>query len=127
MVFITKLYNERVVLIQKDLHETQESAYKIYATLDRLLIRKYYQDYSHNEQRLANWSALNFGLMRFSLLIIFLIVLYICVDLDNFSTGNIYSIIAYLWTFVSSAEYLPDLLASFTSLKDLSARLHASV
>jgi len=123
LVFITKLYNEKVIHIQKDLHETQETAYKIYSTLDLILIKKYYSDYSRSEQKIANWGALNFGVMRFSLLIIFLIVLYICVDLDNFSTGSIYSIIAYLWTFVSSAEYLPDLLASWTSLNDLSERL----
>lgn len=123
LVFITKLYNEKVIHIQKDLHETQEMAFRVYATLDLILIKKYYADYSRSEQKIANWGALNFGVMRFSLLIIFLIVLYICVDLDNFTTGNIYSIIAYLWTFVSSAEYLPDLLASWTSLNDLSVRL----
>ncbi len=123
LVFITKLYNDRVIHFQKDLHETQESAYRIYATLDLILIKKYYADYSRSEQKIANWGALNFGVMRFSLLIIFLIVLYICVDLDNFTTGNIYSIIAYLWTFVSSAEYLPDLLSSWTSINDLSTRL----
>lgn len=123
LVFITKLYNDRVIHFQKDLHETQESAYRIYATLDLILIKKYYADYARSEQKIANWGALNFGVMRFSLLIIFLIVLYICVDLDNFTTGNIYSIIAYLWTFVSSAEYLPDLLSSWTSINDLSTRL----
>ena len=123
LVFITKLYNDKVIHIQKDLHETQETAYKIYSTLDLILIKKYYSDYSRSEQKIANWGALNFGVMRFSLLIIFLIVLYICVDLDNFSTGSIYSIIAYLWTFVSSSEYLPDLLSSWTSLNDLSERL----
>jgi hypothetical protein len=50
-------------------------------------------------------------------------VLYISIDLNDFSTGNIYSIVAYLWTFVSSSEYLPELLESWTSLKDIAKRL----
>jgi len=51
------------------------------------------------------------------------VVLFICVDVDNFSTGNIYSIVAYLWTFISSAEYLPGLMESYSSVKELGHRL----
>jgi hypothetical protein len=61
--------------------------------------------------------------MRVFLLLIFLVVLYIAIDLDDFSTGNIYSIVAYLWTFVTSSEYLPELMESWSSLKDISQRL----
>jgi hypothetical protein len=61
--------------------------------------------------------------MRFVLLGVFLAVLYIAIDLDDFTTGNIYTIVAYIWTFVTSSEYLPELMESFTSLKDISGRL----
>jgi hypothetical protein len=61
--------------------------------------------------------------MRIVLLLIFLFVLFIAIDLDNFSTGNIYSIASYLWSFVTSVEYLPELFESRTSLKDLSRRM----
>jgi len=54
---------------------------------------------------------------------IFIVVLFICVDVDNFSTGSIYSIVAYLWTFISSAEYLPGLMESYSSVKELGHRL----
>jgi hypothetical protein len=54
---------------------------------------------------------------------IFLVVLYIAIDLDDFTTGKIYSIVAYLWTFVTSTEYLPDLLESYASLRDIQDRL----
>jgi hypothetical protein len=62
--------------------------------------------------------------MRFILLFIFLAVLYISIDLDDFTTGSIYSIVAYIWTFVTSSEYLPELMESWTSLKDVSNRLN---
>jgi hypothetical protein len=57
------------------------------------------------------------------LLGIFLVVLYISIDLDDFTTGSIYSIVAYIWTFITSSEYLPELMESWTSLKDISRRL----
>jgi len=61
--------------------------------------------------------------MRFTLLIIFLVVLYVAVELDNFSAGELYSIVAYLWTFVSATEYMPELLENWSSMKDISRRL----
>lgn len=41
---------------------------------------------------------------------------------DNFSTGRIYSIVAYLWTFIGQTDYLPELMESLGSVKDLNMR-----
>jgi hypothetical protein len=56
------------------------------------------------------------------LVVIFIVVLFICIDLDDFSTGKIYSIVAYLWTFIGQTDYLPDLMESLGSIKDLNMR-----
>jgi hypothetical protein len=56
-------------------------------------------------------------------MIVFVVILFICVDVDKFATGQIYSIVSYLWTFIASTEYLPGLLESLTSLKDLDSRM----
>jgi hypothetical protein len=77
------------------------------------------------KQKTANVGAMNFGVMRLFLLGIFLVILYVAIDLDDFSTGNIYSIAAYVWTFVTSSEYLPELLESMASVKDISQRHQA--
>jgi hypothetical protein len=58
------------------------------------------------------------------LVIIFVAVLFICVDVDKFSTGMIYSIVAYLWTFIAQTDYLPDLMESLGSVKDLNDRFN---
>jgi hypothetical protein len=58
------------------------------------------------------------------LVIVFLAVLFICVDVDKFSTGRIYSIVAYLWTFIASTDYLPELMESLASVKDLNKRFN---
>lgn len=123
LLVITQLYNRKVSGLQKDLHDTREEAYEVFSTKDPEKVHAYYTTQTRAEIRIANWGAFNFGAMRVFLLLIFLVVLYIAIDLDNFSTGNIYSIVAYLWTFVTSSEYLPELMESWTSLKDISRRL----
>jgi ABC-type multidrug transport system fused ATPase/permease subunit len=76
-----------------------------------------------DQKQIAKWNAFNFGSLHFVLLIIFLIVLFISIDMDDFTTGTIYSIVSYLWTFISSVEYIPELMESRTSLKDISRRI----
>jgi ABC-type multidrug transport system fused ATPase/permease subunit len=75
------------------------------------------------QRRIANWGAASFGLMRLVLLAVFLVVLWVSTALDDFTTGQLYSIVAYLWTFVTSSEYVPELLESWTGIRDLSQRL----
>ncbi len=123
LLVITQLYNKKVIGLQKDLHDTREEAYEVFSTKDPDKVHAYYTTQRLAELKIANWGAFNFGAMRIFLLLIFLVVLYIAIDLDNFSTGSIYSIVAYLWTFVTSSEYLPELMESWTSLKDISRRL----
>jgi ABC-type multidrug transport system fused ATPase/permease subunit len=125
LTFINLWYSKRVGVLQAALHDGIEETYDVFATKDPEKVREYYKTLIRPQQKIANWGATSFGLMRIVLLFIFLAVLYIAIDLDKFSTGNIYSIVAYLWTFVSSSEYLPDLMESWTSLKDISRRLRA--
>jgi ABC-type multidrug transport system fused ATPase/permease subunit len=123
LLLINRIYIKRVGAIQKDVHDTYEDTYDIFSTQKPEEVRAYYKKSSNLKQKIANWGALNFGVMRVMLLGIFLVVLYISIDLDDFTTGSIYSIVAYIWTFITSSEYLPELMESWTSLKDISRRL----
>jgi ABC-type multidrug transport system fused ATPase/permease subunit len=123
LLLINRIYTRRVSALQKDVHDTFENAYDVFSTQKPEEINNYYQKSASIKQKIANWGALNFGVMRFILLFIFLAVLYISIDLDDFTTGSIYSIVAYIWTFITSSEYLPELMESWTSLKDVSLRL----
>lgn len=126
-IFLGRLYNKRVSFFQKQIHDQQEDVYRVYSTHDVQQVRSYYVEMAGWKQRTANWGAMNFGILRVFLLGIFLVILYVAIDLDDFSTGNIYSIAAYVWTFVTSSEYLPEQLESMTSVKDISERLRAEV
>ena len=125
LLIVNRFYNRTVVSLQKRVHDSVEETYEVFGTKDPEKVRAYFADLALPQQRIADWGAVSFGLLRIVLLGIFLVVLYISLDIDDFTTGGIYSIVAYLWTFVASSEYLPELLESWTSLKDISARLRS--
>jgi ABC-type multidrug transport system fused ATPase/permease subunit len=124
-ILLSRLYNNRVSFFQKQIHDQQEDIYRVYSAKDVEQVRSYYVEMARWKQKTANWGAMNFGVLRVFLLGIFLVILYVAIDLDDFSTGNIYAIAAYVWTFVTSSEYLPEQLESITSVKDISERLQA--
>lgn len=121
--FMSRMYNKKVSFYQKQIHDQQEDVYGVFSTNDPRQVHSYYTGIAKWKQKLADLGALNFGILRLFLLGIFLVILFVAIDLDDFSTGNIYSIVAYIWTFVTSSEYLPEQLESLTSVKDISERL----
>ncbi len=126
LVLITGVYTQRVSALQKEYHDNYEQTFDVFATQSIEEVKSYYAKATLLKQRIANWGAMNFGVMRVALLAIFIAVLYISIDLDDFSTGAIYSIVAYIWTFITTSEYMPELMESWTSLKDISRRLKES-
>ncbi len=123
MYIANKLYLRKVSKLQKEFHDSYEEIYDVFAKRDPVLVRNYYRNLAKPQTKISNWGAFNFAFMRFTLLIIFLIVLYVAIELDNFTAGELYSIVAYLWTFVSATEYMPELLENWSSMKDITRRL----
>jgi len=126
LIHITGVYTRRVSALQKQYHDNFETTFDVFTNQSVEEVKTYYAKVTSLKQSIANWGALNFGVMRVALLVIFVAVLYISIDLDNFSTGAIYSIVAYIWTFITTSEYIPELLESWTSLDDISRRLKES-
>jgi len=126
LIQITRIYARKVSALQKDYHDNYETAFDVFALQSQEEVKAYYGRATVLKQKIANWGALNFGVMRIALLFIFIAVLYIAIDLDDFSTGAIYSIVAYIWTFITTSEYIPQLMENWTSLEDISRRLKDS-
>jgi ABC-type multidrug transport system fused ATPase/permease subunit len=123
MGFLNNLYRIKVTKLQKNVHDTQEEIFKSIENKGISHIREFYYSMVTPQTKIAKWSSLNYGVMKVLLLFVFIAILFICVDVDDFSTGKIYSIVSYLWTFIASTDYLPGLMESFTSVKDLNIRL----
>jgi len=117
------IYYNRISLLQNSLHDNYEATYDAFNKRDNKRVISMFRNMAKTQERIGRWSALNFSAIRLFLLLIFIGVLYISIDLDDFTTGNIYSIVAYLWTFTTSVEYLPEIMESWTSLKDITARI----
>lgn len=121
--WIQRAYTKRVLPLQTEVHDQLEAALDTLQEHDPQRVRAYYLDVAEPQQKIANWGAASFGVMRIALLGLFLVVLFVAIDLDDFSTGQLYSIVAYLWTFATSSEYLPELMESWTDVQDLSSRI----
>jgi ABC-type multidrug transport system fused ATPase/permease subunit len=126
LIVISLIYNKKVSVLQTNLHDNYELVYETFETKNPENVKNVFKEMGGLQRKIGNWSAINFGSLRFVLLIIFIFVLYIAIDLDDFTTGKIYSIVAYLWSFTTTVEYLPDLMESSTSLKDIRSRIDFS-
>lgn len=124
LIVINIIYNKKVSVLQTDLHDNYEGVYESFLTKNPENVKNIFSKMGSTQRKIGNWSAINFGSLRLVLLIIFIFVLYISIDLDDFTTGRIYSIVSYLWSFISTVEYLPDLMESSTSLKDIKNRIY---
>lgn len=123
MFLINNLYRKHVTKLQKEVHDNREEIYKKLEHRDIENIDAYYQNMVRPQRSIAKWNSFDFGAVKFLLMFVFILVLFICVDVDKFSTGRIYSIVSYLWTFITATDYLPGLMESFTSVKDLNGRM----
>ncbi len=123
VVFINNIYRRNVVTLQKNIHDTREDLYRLVNEKNPVMIHQYYHDMVPPQNKIAKWNSIDYAVIKVLLMIIFIVVLFICVDVDNFSTGKIYAVVSYIWTFIASTDYLPGLMESLTSMKDLSSRL----
>jgi ABC transporter transmembrane region len=120
--YINNVNRKKVAHLQKDIHDNQEELYKLVETRETTRVHEFYYNMISPKTRIARWNSFSYTTVKILLVIIFIMVLFICVDVDNFSTGKIYSIVAYLWTFIGQTDYLPELMESLGSIKDLNSR-----
>jgi ABC-type multidrug transport system fused ATPase/permease subunit len=124
IAYINNLNRKNVTRLQRDIHDNQEELFNLIESKDASKISQFYQRTIAPKTLIARWNAFSYSTGKVMLVIIFLGVLFICVDVDKFSTGKIYSIVAYLWTFIASTDYLPELMESMASVKDLNDRFN---
>jgi ABC-type multidrug transport system fused ATPase/permease subunit len=120
---INNIYRKHVVRIQRSLHDKREDQYGIIETGDPATIREYFYNMVAPQSKIAKWSSIDFMIIKVLLMFIFIGVLFIAVDVDQFSTGKIYAIVSYIWTFIASTDYIPGLMESITAVRELNSRL----
>jgi len=119
----SRYYMRALQLIQSKLHDRYEDEFNIFSTREPAKIRSYYSGIADLEIKYSVRSTTSYGVIRVFLLIMFLSTLYISIDLDRFTIGALYSIVAYVWSFVTATEYIPYLSEKWVELKDASRRI----
>ena len=127
VVLISNLYRKHVGKLQKTIHDTREEMFEVIEKKDASRVHEYYHSMVAPQAKIAKWSSFDYGIVKILLMIIFIAVLFISIDVDKFTTGKIYAIVSYIWTFIASTEYLPGLMESLTSVKDLNHRMSEEV
>jgi ABC-type multidrug transport system fused ATPase/permease subunit len=127
LIYMGQIYNTQVARLQRDYHDDYEKLFTVFAQKDDKELKNYFSSIEKSKHKIGLWNAANFSIMRFVLLVIFIVVLVIAIDMDEFTTGNIFAIVAYLWTFMSSVEYLPELMESRIAIKDISRRIKSKM
>jgi ABC-type multidrug transport system fused ATPase/permease subunit len=119
----SRFYMRIVQKIQVALHDRYEEEFDLFSAGEPAKIRQYYSDIADLEIKMAERSTASYSVIRVCLLMMFLSTLYISIDLDRFTIGSLYSIVAYVWSFVTATEYIPYLSEKWVELKDASRRI----
>ena len=119
----SRYYMRALAKIQKRLNDWHEQEINIYSTREPARIKQYFTDISELEIKYSLRSTFSYSVIRFFLLFMFLSTLYISIDLDRFTIGALYSIVAYVWSFVTATEYIPYLSEKWVQLRDTSRRI----
>jgi ABC-type multidrug transport system fused ATPase/permease subunit len=120
---INNIYRKNVVTLQRSLHDKREDQYRVIETGSASTIKEYFYNMVQPQSKIANWSSIDFLVIKVLLMFIFVGVLFIAVDVDQFTTGKIYAIVSYIWTFIASTDYLPGLMEGITAVRELNSRL----
>ena len=120
---INNVYRKNVLTLQRSLHDKREDQYGVIETGSPSAIKEYFHNMVQPQSKIANWSSIDFLVIKVLLMFIFVGVLFIAVDVDRFTTGKIYAIVSYIWTFIASTDYIPGLMESITAVRELSSRL----
>lgn len=123
LILMERISAPKLLLSQKEFHDRNQHLFEIVSSRDPKKVRRHMMDLVSPQLLSNRWSAFNFLLLRTALLLIFLAVLVISFDVDHFTTGAIYSIVSYLWTFISGIELLPELRETVSSIQDIDKRL----
>lgn len=123
LFFVGRAYDRNVAALTIELHGLRELNVSVFAEREPAGVHAHFAKIGELKRRIGTWSAGNFIALRASLLLVFVVVLYVAIDVDGLTVGAIYSVVTYLWTFVTAIEALPELFEGLTAIRDITARL----
>ncbi len=122
-LFVNRYFTRRIAMEQTLLNNDQENEVLTFLDRNARKIFTYYEGLGRRQVRISTLSAYNYSLFKILTMVVFISILYIALDMDEFSVGEIYSVVAYIWAFIGASEYIPSLSEEWTSMRDVARRL----
>jgi ABC-type multidrug transport system fused ATPase/permease subunit len=123
LFFIGRAYDRNVTALTEEMNALRERNAQIFLDASPGGVLTHFTNIGLLKRRIGNWHAANFWALRVALLIVFVVVLWVAIDVDNKSTGDVYAIVTYIWTYVTAIETIPELLENLTAVRDIRDRL----
>ncbi len=122
-LFVNRYFMVRITKEQVMLNNDQENEVLTFLDRDAKKVYSYYKGLSKRQTKISVLSASNYGIFKILTMVVFITILYIALDMDDFTVGQIYSVVAYIWAFIGASEYIPYLSEKWITMRDVARRL----
>jgi ABC-type multidrug transport system fused ATPase/permease subunit len=123
LFFIGRAYDRNVTALTEEMNALRERNAEVFSNPGPGSVLTHFTGIADLKRRIGTWHAVNFWALRGALLIVFVVVLWVAIDVDQKSTGDVYAIVTYIWTYVTAIESIPELLENLTAVRDIRDRL----
>ncbi len=124
LLIVNHRYAYQSLGLNQKLNDQIENEVNVLAERQPEKVQAHYQQLSKWRIRLSNAEAINWGLMEFFIVVLFVTCLVRTILLPTIQAGDIYAIVSYVWNYRQSLDEVPRLVQQLTRLQDIGERMH---
>ncbi len=124
MLLLYALVHSRFYKLNANLNGQMEKQVQILEIASAAEIREHLRSLRRWEVKLSDTEAILYGVIFFFVILFLVYNLWFGTSLPDVTTGSIYSIVSYSWTYVEAAIVLPFALQSLTRLSEITDRIN---
>ena len=123
LFLVNRLYARRANDLNRNLNDQLESEVDVLTTRQPEAVREHYRLLAHWRVRLSNAEVANWGVLELFLIALAGVVLIRAVALPGVQAGDIYAVVAYLWSYLGSLDNVPFTVQQLGRLHDIGHRM----
>lgn len=120
---VNQRYAHQSFNLNQKLNDQLENEVNVLAARQPESVQAHYQQLSEWRIRLSNAEAINWGMMEFFVVALFVAALIRTISLPAIQAGDIYAIVSYVWNYRQSLDRVPGLVQQLSRLQDIGARM----
>jgi ABC transporter transmembrane protein len=123
LLVVNQRYARRAHGLNRGLNDELENEVDILTARQPETVRAHYRLLAHWRVRLSNAEVANWGVMELFLIGLAGVVLIRAVALPGVQAGDIYAVVAYLWSYLGSLDHVPFTVQQLGRLHDIGHRM----